>query len=87
MELSKVTSLYRECCSFEVSTTIHAGERMVSETQAIYMAIGRDAFRSIMAGLIVSTHTRDCQKVVDYGCGHGRVARHLRAWFPTAEMW
>jgi trans-aconitate methyltransferase len=26
-------------------------------------------------------------RIMDFGCGHGRVARHIRAMFPTAEMY
>jgi SAM-dependent methyltransferase len=87
MNIKKVTDLYVEYIHKEVPTVVHPGERMTSPNYAVYESIGRDAIRSIFAGLCLATSTLDIRRVLDYGCGHGRVARHLRTFFPSAEMW
>jgi trans-aconitate methyltransferase len=50
-----------------------------------YNLVGVSALRSIQAAFL-STTIESIGRVMDYGCGHGRVARQLRAFLPNAEM-
>lgn len=86
MNIQKLFNLYNNYNSSKISTNIHPLERMLSADFNMYHSIGRDAIRSIIAGLCLSADTQQISRVLDYGCGHGRVARHLRALFPSSEM-
>jgi hypothetical protein len=87
MKILDAIKLYTNYLNFPVSNLIHPSERMMAKSIDIYQSVGRDAIRSVMAGLCLSLKTSSITKVLDYGCGHGRVARHLRAFFPESEMW
>jgi SAM-dependent methyltransferase len=50
-----------------------------------YLSVGVSAFESITAALKASGIDR-VPTILDMPCGHGRVARVLRAAFPTAEI-
>jgi SAM-dependent methyltransferase len=51
-----------------------------------YFHAGADALRLIVAALIVNL--RDVpRRILDFPSGSGRVTRHLRAFFPDAEIW
>jgi SAM-dependent methyltransferase len=50
-----------------------------------YFNVGRSAFRSIrLAQLAVGA--RDPERILDFGCGYGRVMRFLRAAYPDATI-
>ncbi len=55
-----------------------------------YFNVGRSAIRVILAALLArfEHHGGDAEiaDVLDFGCGHGRVARYLRAAFPAAGL-
>ena len=50
-----------------------------------YFSVGADALRIIVDALVVGL--REPPKLIlDFPCGSGRIARHLRAFFPTAKV-
>jgi SAM-dependent methyltransferase len=51
-----------------------------------YMDVGEDALRLIVAALI-SAGRPFPKRILDFPSGSGRVTRHLRAFFPDAEIW
>lgn len=65
-----------------VSTKISASETMMDGDLARYLDVGANALRAIQAapGLVSP------RSILDLPCGHGRVARHLRAAYPDAEL-
>lgn len=50
-----------------------------------YFLIGNDALRIIVSALIQNFREVP-QSVLDFPCGSGRVTRHLRAFFPQAQI-
>lgn len=65
-----------------VSAKISPSETMMDGDLARYLAVGENALRAIQAtpGLVAP------RSILDLPCGHGRVARHLRAAYPDAEL-
>jgi SAM-dependent methyltransferase len=53
---------------------------------AHYFQVGADALRLIVASLVQNMR-RPPQRILDFPSGSGRVTRHLRAFFPEAEIW
>jgi SAM-dependent methyltransferase len=51
-----------------------------------YFRVGEDALRLIVAALI-SNGRPFPERILDFPSGSGRVTRHLRAFFPEAEIW
>ena len=51
-----------------------------------YLQVGEDALRLIVAALI-SAGRPIPKRILDFPSGSGRVTRHLRAFFPDAEIW
>ncbi|MEV6909142.1 class I SAM-dependent methyltransferase [Amycolatopsis sp. NPDC051071] len=69
-----------------VSTTIADGDSMFAGNNIEhYMSVSRDALRAVLAALQV-TGRPEPKRLLDFGCGYGRVLRSLRAAFPAAEL-
>src|SRR6476659_8756221 len=58
--------------------------------QQIYFREGQSALHTVVTALMAcALHAGGEQPVasiLDFGCGHGRVARYLRAGFPSAKL-
>src|SRR2546429_4341228 len=67
-----------------VSTIVSDRDGMLIE-EGHYFSVGLSAFESINAAL-KAAGTNSVTTILDMPCGHGRVARVLRAAFPTAEI-
>lgn len=68
-----------------VDRTIHPKDEMSSADEARYLLLGREAAGLARAALDLS-HAPEPGRVLDFACGFGRVARHLRVAFPDAEL-
>ena len=53
---------------------------------AHYFQVGADALGLIVANLIANLREPP-RRILDFPSGSGRVTRHLRAFFPKAEIW
>ena len=51
-----------------------------------YFDVGEDALRIVITAL-ASARRPFPKRILDFPSGSGRVTRHLRAFFPTAELW
>ncbi len=55
-----------------------------------YFSVGRSAIRVILSALLARSEyyggDTEITRILDFGCGHGRVARYLRAAFPSADL-
>ncbi len=60
-------------------------EFCISGQEEYYWHVGRSALRTILNCLALSRLKR-VNRILDLPCGHGRVARHLRAAFPEASL-
>jgi SAM-dependent methyltransferase len=88
MQTDKLTALWGEYRSRGIDPTVHPDDHMFRSNPALdqYDTVGESAIRAIFS--VLAAAPKDAVwRVLDFGCGHGRVARHLRAFFPAAEMW
>ena len=68
-----------------VSRTISANDLMFDKAAAAYLYSGAVAMQLIRQCL-TAVGTQEVRRVLDFGCGHGRVMRVLRAAFPDGEL-
>ncbi len=65
--------------------TIAAGDGMYRGDNAEYFEVGYSALRCIRLALLAA-EKETVDRILDFGCGHGRVLRMLRAAFPRARL-
>lgn len=86
MDLEKLSLRWRAYKERGVSDLRHQNDRMWNTGAAWYDVVGEDAIRIICVSL-AAARTRDVRNVLDFGCGYGRVARHLRSFFPDEALY
>lgn len=69
----------------DVDRTIAEGDTMLDGTVERYLGVSANALRAILAGL-ETVGAPEPKRVLDFGCGYGRVLRSIRAAFPSAEL-
>ena len=74
-----------------VSQVIAPADEMFSPGQERhYFGVGKSAGYIIAGALVGRSSFPDgdtpIQSILDYGCGHGRIARYLRAMFPASRI-
>lgn len=84
MDIASACELWLQYERRDVDSYIDPDDHMKSDVDR-YLAIGRSAVRSTLAALLTSSRT-SVNSILDFGCGHGRVARHLRSLFPEAQL-
>lgn len=67
-----------------VSTDIAAGDAMFGGNHDHYFSVGASALSNILVALEVTEQAPD--RILDFGCGAGRVTRWLRSAFPAAAI-
>jgi len=67
-----------------ISSSISPNDQMHSGSDSHYFSCGRDAIRKICGFSLMQDHKID--KILDFGCGYGRVTRYLRAAYPNSEI-
>ncbi len=70
--------------SISVNTAIHPNDQMFTGSLERYLSVGANAIANIEA-ILKLTGLRP-NTILDYACGCGRVARHLRQRFPEATV-
>jgi SAM-dependent methyltransferase len=68
-----------------VITTISPRDEMYAGLPEFYFSIGESALDWIRHSMRVANR-EEFKSILDFGCGHGRVLRHLRAGFPDARL-
>lgn len=65
---------------------IAAGDSMFRGDRDHYFAVAGDGLRACLHALQGAGHNTPPRRILDFGCGYGRVLRVLRAAFPSAEL-
>ena len=86
-----VDDLLERIRALDVSRDIAPNDLMYSADHPDhYFGVGRSAIRVILSALLARAEyyggDTKVTRVLDFGCGHGRVARYLRAAFPHADL-
>lgn len=85
MDLSTVYKINDDYRRATIDKTIHPNDTMHQSGPQHYDVVGQSAVKVILNALELSW-TQSVRKILDLPCGHGRVARHLRAAFPSSSM-
>jgi len=68
-----------------IDRTIAPGDTMYTSAEH-YFSVGASALRAVLLALDAAGLDAPPRTILDYGCGHGRVMRFLRAAFPEAAL-
>lgn len=68
-----------------VIATIAPGDGMYLGDLSAYLKVGYSALRCVQLALLAA-EKEDVGRILDFGCGHGRVLRVLRAAYPRARL-
>ena len=85
MDFSAIGELFRRYEEAAVSQDIAPDDEMYQSGKDWYFSVGASALRCILHGLAIS-RVPQVSSILDLPCGHGRVARHLRAAFPGVPI-
>ncbi len=85
MHLDDYTRLIKTYVDGAVDETIATNDPMFNGDLSGYLAIGKSAVNAIIPVMPLAPK-KGFAKVLDFGCGYGRISRHLRQLFPQAEM-
>lgn len=85
MHLLDAAAVYKNYQSADLVRDVHANDSMYNNGKDWYFTVGESGIDCILSALAL-TKLKTVKRVLDLPCGHGRVARHLRAAFPEAEL-
>ena len=88
MKFEDVFELWKMYKFKTVNMNVHPKDVMYNTAQVKpwhYMMVGELGLSVILSALSLGP-TKKVESIMDFGCGHGRVARYLRACFPEAKM-
>jgi SAM-dependent methyltransferase len=88
MRFDKISAAWANYRNGQVATAIHPEDHMMNTSVKLddYEIVGESGLQVVLSALAIS-RKQTVYRIMDFGCGHGRVARYLRAAFPKAEMW
>jgi SAM-dependent methyltransferase len=78
-----------ERLDFPLSRTVDEvspNDGMFSGNLSVYLRTGASGLECVRDALATAGHEGDPRRILDFGCGHGRVLRFLKAAFPQAEL-
>lgn len=88
--LTSMSARYQAYSAIPISTEISEHDNMLPRgaegAMAHYMSVGQSAI-DVIARALVAVGRREVQSILDLPCGAGRVTRHLRAFFPEADLY
>lgn len=86
--MDKVAAAWAAYRARGVDPVIHTADHMWNTGPRIddYNFVGESGVRVISSVLAAAATKESVWRILDFGCGHGRVARHIRALFPQAEL-
>lgn len=85
MQLAQLLDIQERYARADVNRTIAPDDLMFQGPPESYFAVGKSGLDAILQALHLSWCDR-VNAILDLPCGHGRVARHLRAAFPNATL-
>lgn len=88
MDADLVDGLWRNYRSVEIDKTIAEDDDMFKKSAngwKDYELVGESAAKVVVSALF-NVRGQNVDNILDFGCGHGRVARYLRAMFPQAKL-
>lgn len=85
MLISEAAALEAAYRNKTISAVFHPQDEMQVKGPKWYFPVGVSAIECLLAGLIAAPTTA-INTILDFGCGYGRVGRHLRACFPNAGI-
>jgi SAM-dependent methyltransferase len=88
MKTSKLFEMWRDFNSATINMSIHKDDEMYNTAHnkpGDYTFVGMSGLDVVISVLGVAP-TQMVESILDFGCGHGRVGRYLRAFFPGADM-
>ena len=85
MHLPQLAAILARYEAAELDRTIDPADRMWKSGPDWYWSVGLSALHCVLAGLGMCWQSRDPGTIIDFGCGYGRVGRHLRAAFPASN--
>lgn len=85
MDIATAANVLHDYARNSVCRKIHPQDGMWIGGEAWYFPAGEAGLRACIQALTLSQKAVP-NRIMDLPCGHGRVARHLRAAFPQAEM-
>lgn len=85
MRYARVAAIEEAYAKAEISQTVSSRDHMYNTGPDWYFSVGADGMRAVFRALATSAMAEP-KRILDLPCGHGRVARHLRAAFPRAEI-
>lgn len=85
MSPEKVAEAWARHKANPVSMELHPDDEMFNNGPDWYWSVGESGLRSVLGALGLAW-LEEVRSVLDFGCGHGRVARHLVRAFPKAQF-
>src|SRR5262245_27216903 len=88
MQIDRIHEIWNTYTRHPVSRAVHPKDDMFNKAKKgfdDYDLVGASAVKAILSTLY-NAPIEKVERVLDFGCGHGRVARHLRAMFPQAQL-
>lgn len=85
MDVAALSAWWETYRVTQVSREIHPADTMYLTGKDWYYSTGSSAIRAISSALLAGP-TKQVTRVLDFGCGYGRVARHLRIAFPSSRL-
>lgn len=85
MDAATVGSMWAAYKNGPLIETIHPDDSMFAKGKDWYWSVGESMVQMI-AGSLLLAPTKKVRRILDFGCGYGRCSRHLRAFFPGAEL-
>jgi SAM-dependent methyltransferase len=87
MQPEQVFDMWSDYKARGVNKTVDRYDNMYNTAQkpSDYFWVGESGLQTVLSVLMASP-TQVVNSILDFGCGHGRVGRYLRAFFPDAKM-